>query len=73
LPENETEVFFLYVFPLYMEEFEMMVQTGYYLDGKFYDNRDRRYSTYPEKSTLANEGAVVYWLPQPEWPDIKSL
>lgn len=67
LPENDTEVFFVVQIYSGGENYATLPLTGYFLDGKFYDNQDTEYDYTPwdGKSTV---NVVEYWLPQPPLP-----
>ena len=69
LPEDETKVFFLEVIDGEEEYAGFLPCLGYFLEGSFYDWYDNEHKY---KDCKISETRVTYWLPQPEYPDIRT-
>lgn len=69
LPEDETDVFFLEVINGAEEYTGFLPGWGYFLDGSFYDWYDHERS---HKDNITGNTRVTHWLPQPDYPDIKT-
>lgn len=69
LPKNEDKVFFLEVINGEEEYAGFIPGIGYFLEGVFYDWFDHEHN-YEDSKTA--ETRITHWLPQPEYPDIKT-
>jgi len=70
LPDEEDDVIFSVVVYWGGEHYASFVSAGYFLDGKFCDNRDTEFDYKPWDGKSKEETYVVdYWFKQPPLPE----